>query len=236
VEFYQCSTLLGEATSSPYGYTWTNVAAGSYALTARAYDNDGVVVTSGVVNIRVNASPSVNLTSPTNEAVFTSSTVDLAADAADADGTIGKVEFYQGSGPGDVSLSWQMPGKAKEVIPADALFHVSSPELKAELTSLNQKLVDIRKERVALVSALNEKRAAVERIRQKITSEDPGMVEVSKARQEAETAFWARLEALVKENKEIQAVLQGVADDEAKLQKFGEDIKNLNQPAPEATK
>src|SRR3990170_2940068 len=35
VDFYNGSTLLGTDTSSPYSFSWTNVAAGSYALTAR---------------------------------------------------------------------------------------------------------------------------------------------------------------------------------------------------------
>ncbi|MFC6087017.1 glycoside hydrolase family 48 protein [Sphaerisporangium aureirubrum] len=39
VEFYNGTTLLGSDTSSPYTFSWTNVAAGSYSLTAVAYDN-----------------------------------------------------------------------------------------------------------------------------------------------------------------------------------------------------
>ncbi|NJM94346.1 MAG: hypothetical protein HC842_06500, partial [Cytophagales bacterium] len=36
VEFYNGSTKLGEDSSSPYTYTWSNVSAGSYTLTAKA--------------------------------------------------------------------------------------------------------------------------------------------------------------------------------------------------------
>ena len=39
VEFYNGNTLLGTATGSPYSLTWTNVAAGSYTVTAVAYSN-----------------------------------------------------------------------------------------------------------------------------------------------------------------------------------------------------
>ncbi len=39
VEFYQGTTLLGTSTASPYGYTWSNVPAGNYVLTAKAYDD-----------------------------------------------------------------------------------------------------------------------------------------------------------------------------------------------------
>lgn len=38
VEFYNGSTKLGEDLSSPYSFTWNNVAAGNYALTAKAID------------------------------------------------------------------------------------------------------------------------------------------------------------------------------------------------------
>lgn len=53
VEFFQGGTKLGEDTSSPYSFTWSNVAAGSYSLTARATDNQGAVTTSSGVNITV---------------------------------------------------------------------------------------------------------------------------------------------------------------------------------------
>jgi len=57
VDFYQGSTLLGSDASSPYSYTWNNVAAGSYSLTARATDNAGAVTTSAVVAVTVNGTP-----------------------------------------------------------------------------------------------------------------------------------------------------------------------------------
>jgi chitinase len=53
VEFFQGGTKLGESTSSPYTYTWTNVAAGTYSLTAKATDNAGATTTSGTVSITV---------------------------------------------------------------------------------------------------------------------------------------------------------------------------------------
>ncbi|HSZ71669.1 MAG TPA: carbohydrate-binding protein, partial [Cytophagaceae bacterium] len=41
VSYYNGSTLLGTATSSPYNFTWSNVAAGTYNVTAVATDNTG---------------------------------------------------------------------------------------------------------------------------------------------------------------------------------------------------
>ncbi|WP_207510658.1 glycosyl hydrolase family 18 protein [Longitalea luteola] len=56
VEFFNGATYLGEATASPYSYTWSNVAAGSYTLTAKATDNSGAVTTSAAVTITVGSS------------------------------------------------------------------------------------------------------------------------------------------------------------------------------------
>src|SRR6266704_566147 len=42
VEFFQGAILIGAATSAPYGINWSNLAAGSYSLSAKATDNSGV--------------------------------------------------------------------------------------------------------------------------------------------------------------------------------------------------
>ncbi|HEY8400634.1 MAG TPA: Ig-like domain-containing protein, partial [Cytophagaceae bacterium] len=53
VEFYNGSQYLGEDTSSPYTYSWTNVSAGNYTITAKVYDNLNLSSTSSPVNISV---------------------------------------------------------------------------------------------------------------------------------------------------------------------------------------
>ena len=58
VEFYQGLTRLGEDTTTPYSFTWSNVTAGSYQLTAKATDNSGAVTTSSPINISVNSTQS----------------------------------------------------------------------------------------------------------------------------------------------------------------------------------
>jgi chitinase/chitodextrinase len=42
VEFFSGSTLLFSDATAPYSYTWTNVAAGTYTITAKATDNAGL--------------------------------------------------------------------------------------------------------------------------------------------------------------------------------------------------
>src|SRR5208283_4770608 len=66
-----------------YFLTWNNPAAGNYAVTAVATDNDGAATTSNPVNITVlpgpptNVAPVVRITSPANGSIFRSP-VDLS--------------------------------------------------------------------------------------------------------------------------------------------------------------
>ena len=98
VEFYQGATLIGTATAAPYSINWSNVPAGSYALTAKATDNLGAATSSAPVSVIVNNPPTVSLTSPASGALFNApATLTLSASAADADGSVAKVDFYQGA-------------------------------------------------------------------------------------------------------------------------------------------
>jgi hypothetical protein len=100
VEFFSGSTKIGEADSSPYNATWSGVAAGTYSITARATDNLGATATSSAAMITVNSDipPTVTLTSPANNATFTTPvTITLSATASDADGTVTSVAFYYGN-------------------------------------------------------------------------------------------------------------------------------------------
>jgi len=54
VEFYNGATKLGEDATSPYAYAWTNVAKGTYTITAVATDNAGNKATSTAITVKVN--------------------------------------------------------------------------------------------------------------------------------------------------------------------------------------
>ena len=54
VEFFSGAAKLGEDASAPYSFSWANVAAGSYSVTAVATDNAGNTSASAAVSIRVN--------------------------------------------------------------------------------------------------------------------------------------------------------------------------------------
>jgi hypothetical protein len=102
VEFFNGATKLGEDTSAPYSYDWTNVPAGSYSITARATDNLGAETTSAARTVTVSATnltPTTAITAPTNGASFPwKPKIMIEASASDADGSITRVEFYRDNG------------------------------------------------------------------------------------------------------------------------------------------
>lgn len=60
VEFYNGSVLLATDSVAPYSYSWTNVAAGNYTITAKATDNGGAYTISAAINIIVNPAGGVD--------------------------------------------------------------------------------------------------------------------------------------------------------------------------------
>ncbi len=79
VEFYYGATLLGTAAAPPYGYSWTGVVAGTYPLTAKAYDNLGAITDSVPVTVTVVA-PAIR----TNVALAANGGVATASSTYDA--------------------------------------------------------------------------------------------------------------------------------------------------------
>jgi subtilisin len=73
VEFYSGATLLSTSTSAPYSFNWVNVAAGTYTLTAKAYDNAGAATVSAPITVTVNASGRINVAAQINGGVATAS-------------------------------------------------------------------------------------------------------------------------------------------------------------------
>ena len=100
VDFLQGTATIGSATVPPFAATWSNVAPGTYSLTARATDNSGATAVSSpvVVVVTANAPPVVSITAPAPGAsYFAPADVNLVATASDADGTLASVSFYQGT-------------------------------------------------------------------------------------------------------------------------------------------
>jgi regulation of enolase protein 1 (concanavalin A-like superfamily) len=61
VDFFSGATLLASDTTAPYSASWTSVPAGTYTLTAVAYDGTGASTTSNAASITVSAAPTTTL-------------------------------------------------------------------------------------------------------------------------------------------------------------------------------
>lgn len=98
VEFLQNGTKVGEDVSSPYSFTITNIPSGNHTLATRAIDNSGNAATASVtITAGNNPPPAVSVTAPANGAAFAApASVTITANASD-NGSIVKVEFFQGS-------------------------------------------------------------------------------------------------------------------------------------------
>ncbi len=102
VEFLLNGQLAGTDTTAPFSLNWTAVA-GSHTLLARATDDKGAVSQSSAVSFTVtpgnnNQLPTVSITAPGANASFNAGeTILLSANAADADGTVAKVQFLLGT-------------------------------------------------------------------------------------------------------------------------------------------
>jgi hypothetical protein len=98
VEFYSGTTKLGESSGPIFSFPWTTVPPGVYTITARAIDNSGGMTASAAVVLTVNGPPSIVLASPANNSTFfTPASIGLVANASDTDGSIVKVEFFEGA-------------------------------------------------------------------------------------------------------------------------------------------
>jgi predicted thioesterase len=130
VEFYRGSILIGTVTAPPYVAVLPKAAAGSYTITARAFDDKNVSTNSSAINILItkpNQLPTVTITSPKNADKFIEGTdVRIEANAADSDGTITKVEFYRGSTligtatTSPYSVNWSKPAVGNYALTAKA--------------------------------------------------------------------------------------------------------------------
>jgi len=102
VEFFVNNASVGIDSTYPYSMSYGGLAQGQYTITATATDDSGMSTTSAprtvTVNAPGNASPTVAMTGPANNATFTApASIVLSATATDSDGTIASVVFKSGT-------------------------------------------------------------------------------------------------------------------------------------------
>ncbi|MFN3404251.1 MAG: Ig-like domain-containing protein [Cytophagaceae bacterium] len=106
VEFYMLGEKVGEVTNAPWTFTTQPVYMaqtdnGNFSIVAVAHDNSGMAAGTGVplrLTTSTNKAPIVSITSPANNSILQAGyPVTITANASDPDGTIAKVEFFDGN-------------------------------------------------------------------------------------------------------------------------------------------
>lgn len=98
VEFFLNDNKIGSALPPVFDYPWT-AELGTFSLTARATDSDGLTKTSDPISILVVDPvinpPTISITSPADESVFEEGDlVSFIANATDLGGSVDSVEYY----------------------------------------------------------------------------------------------------------------------------------------------
>ena len=128
VEFLEgASNVLGEVTSPPYTFTWTNVPEGEYTLTARAIDNEGGSKTSlsSFVTVREQVNVIGAELTGINGAIAVGANIQLQATVVPADATNQNL-VYESSDTGIATVSEE--GELTAVGEGDVTITVTSAE------------------------------------------------------------------------------------------------------------
>jgi Glycosyl hydrolase family 48/Cellulose binding domain/Bacterial Ig domain len=104
VSYFNGTALIGTATTSPYSFSWQNVAAGDYNVTAVATDSTGATGTSPPLGIHVAASPSV-LASATTLSVQVGGTASFGVSLSSAPASSVTVTVAKSSGDPGITIS-----------------------------------------------------------------------------------------------------------------------------------
>jgi hypothetical protein len=158
VQFYNGTNLLADCAAAPYSFVWTNIAEGSYSLSALAvYDSGNTAVCTPVnVTVRNVPLPTVALTSPADGACFGAS-VSICLDASvTANGhCIAKVQFYNGTNlladcaAAPYSFVWTNIGEGSYSLSALAAYDSGST---AVCTPVNVTITNVPLPTIALTS------------------------------------------------------------------------------------
>jgi hypothetical protein len=87
--------VVGESSTAPYQFTWSNATPGKHTLTARVTDSTGQTASTSIEINVVDVPPTVQITNPTSGANFAQGTdITLTATATDPDDTVTDVTFW----------------------------------------------------------------------------------------------------------------------------------------------
>ena len=95
--FHGGTNLIDTVNSHPFSSNFATSTSGNYSITAVVTDSHNASTTSAAVPVTVTQRPSAFITSPENFSIFpVGANITVAADAADADGTVTQVDFSNG--------------------------------------------------------------------------------------------------------------------------------------------
>jgi hypothetical protein len=97
VELYVDGNIFATDTTLPYTFEVCGLSAGTHTLAVKATDNQAGTFTSNAISITQqaeNVSPTASISKPLSGATISTACFSVEANAADADGTIVKVELY----------------------------------------------------------------------------------------------------------------------------------------------
>ena len=143
VDYLAGGSVVASAVVPPFPANWSNVAPGTYALTARAIDNAGASAQSAPVTVVVDANspPTITLASPVSGArYFAPADIALAATASDSDGTVTGVAFLaNGANVATVSAppyatTWRQVPAGNYTVTARAVDDAGAASLSSPVT------------------------------------------------------------------------------------------------------
>ena len=142
VDFYAGGTMIGSASSAPYGFVWPSPIAGAQSFSAKAYDLKGRSAVSTPVSATVSGKvPLVSLTAPVAGAKLTApATIGLTATASEVGGSIVKVDFYANGAPiatqatAPYNATWTNAGAGSYSLTAKATDNVGATQSSAAVT------------------------------------------------------------------------------------------------------
>jgi GH18 family chitinase len=146
VNFYSNGVLLGSVSASPYSFVWKTATVGTWNITATAFAQNNVSTTSSPISITVlaqgsNIPPTCVITQPINNQTFTTPTnITINATATDPNGTVTKVDFYNGTkllgsdASSPYSFTWLNPAVGTYSITAKATDNQGAVTTSAAVT------------------------------------------------------------------------------------------------------
>ncbi len=115
VQFYNGGALVGTVSAAPYDFTWKNVSAGTYSLSAKLAYDSGSTVASTAVNVTVAAGkPGTGLS-------FAANSGDFTAPFVDNNGTLSQPTETDVTNGGEATYSFSLNKAGKYLVSAEVI-------------------------------------------------------------------------------------------------------------------